>query len=57
MRVDDDRAVFLSNDYIIITTQDMFLGGYETKSTTLKWAIAYLVNCVKFQGDIPCQLE
>ena len=54
---DYDRTVFLSNVYIIVTTQDMCLGGYETKNTTLKWAIAYLVNCVKFQGDIPCQLE
>ena len=54
---DDEKAVLLSNDYIISTIEDVFFGGYETKSTTLKWAIAYLAKCPKFQGDIQCQLD
>ena len=54
---DDERAALLSNDYIISTIEDVFLAGYETKSATLKWAIADLVNCPKFQEDILCQLD
>ena len=53
---DDERAVLLSNDYII-TIADVFFGGYETKSTTLKWVIVYLVNSPNFQRDIHWQLE
>ena len=54
---DGERAVLLSDDYLVNTIEDMFLAGYETKSTTLKWAIAYLVNCPKFQEDIQRQLD
>ena len=54
---DDERAVLLSADYLVNTIEDMFLAGYETKSNTLKWAIAYLVQCPKFQEDIQRQLD
>ncbi|KAL9983486.1 hypothetical protein ACROYT_G005669 [Oculina patagonica] len=56
-RNDDERAVLLSDDYLINTIEDMFFAGYETKSTTLKWVIAYLVNYPKYQEDIHRQLD
>ena len=54
---DEERAAFLSDDYFINTIEDMFAAGYETTSTTMKWAIAFLVNYPKYQEDIQCQLD
>ena len=46
------QAAFLSDDYFVNTIEDMFVAGYETTSTTMKWAIAFLVNYPKYQEDI-----
>ena len=54
---DEDREDFLSDDYLVNTIEDMFLGGYETTSTTMKWAIAFLVNYPKYQEDVQRQLD
>ena len=54
---DEDRETFLSDDYLVNTIEDMFVAGYETTSTTLKWAIAFLVNYPKYQEDIQSQLD
>ena len=53
----EDRASILSDDYIINTMSDMFSAGYETTSTTLRWAIAYLVNHPECQTEIQNQLD
>ena len=53
----DEETSFLSDDYLVNTIEDMFLGGYETTSTTLKWIIAFLVNYPKYQEDIQRQLD
>ena len=54
---DEERAAFLSHDYFVNTIEDMFSAGYETTSTTMKWAIAFLVNYPKYQEDIQRQLD
>ncbi|KAL9969845.1 hypothetical protein ACROYT_G022113 [Oculina patagonica] len=54
---DEGRTVRLSEDYFVITIEDMFLAGYETTSTTLKYLITFLVGNPKYQEDIQCQLD
>ena len=54
---DEERAAFLSDDYLVNIIEDMVAGGYETTSTTMKWAIAFLVNYRKFQDDIQHELD
>ena len=54
---DEGRVIRLSEDYFVITIEDMFLAGYETTSTTLKWVIAFLVNNPKLQEDLQCELD
>ena len=51
------QAAFLSDDYFVNTIEDMFAAGYETTSTTMKWAITFLVNYPKFQEDIQLELD
>ncbi|KAJ7369555.1 hypothetical protein OS493_038135 [Desmophyllum pertusum] len=54
---DEERNALLSDDYFINDIEDMFAAGYETTSTTIKWAIAFLVNYSKYQEDIQRQLD
>ncbi len=54
---DEGRAVHLSDDHFVMTIEDMFLAGYETTSTTLRWLISFLVKYPKYQEDIQCQLD
>ncbi|XP_068699808.1 steroid 17-alpha-hydroxylase/17,20 lyase-like [Montipora foliosa] len=58
-KIEDDkgRSSFLCDDYLVNSIQNMFGAGYETTSTTLKWAIAFLVNYPKYQEDIHRQLD
>ncbi|KAJ7331591.1 hypothetical protein OS493_019176 [Desmophyllum pertusum] len=56
-RDSEGRAVLLSDDYFVMTIEDMFFAGYETTSTTLKWFIAFVANCQKYQEDIQHQLD
>ena len=51
------RAAFLSDDYLLNTIEDMFIAGFETTSTAMKWAIAFLVNYPKYQEDIQLELD
>ena len=51
------QAAFLSDDYFVNTIEDMFAAGYETTSTTMKWAIVFLVNYPKCQEDIQLELD
>ena len=54
---DEGRTVNLSEDHFVMTIEDMFLAGYETTSTTLRWLIAYLVKYPNYQDEIQCQLD
>ena len=54
---DGENVVRLSEDYFVITIEDMFLAGYETTSTTLRWVIAFLIAHPKYQEDIQRQLD
>ena len=52
----EDKASILSDESVINTMEDMFGAGYETTSTTLRWAIAYLVHHPHCQTEIQNQL-
>ena len=54
---DEERAALLSEDYFIAAIEDMFIAGYETTSTTLRFAIAFLASYPKYQEDIQRQLD
>ena len=54
---DEEKAALLTDDYFVNTILDMFIAGYETTSTTLKWVIAFLVHYPKYQEDIQAQLN
>lgn len=54
---DVEKAALLSDDYFVCTIEDMFSAGYETTSTTMKWAIAFLVNYPRYQEDVQHQLD
>ena len=53
----EEKEDFLSAEYLWNTMEDMFLAGYGTTSTTLRWAIAFLVNYPEYQTDIQQQLD
>ena len=54
---DEERAALLSEDRFVVTIEDMFLAGYETTSTALRFIIAFLVQYPKYQDDIQRQLN
>jgi len=53
----EDKASILSDESVINTMENMFGAGYETTSTTLRWAIAYLVHHPQWQTEIQNQLD
>ena len=53
----EDKASMLSDAHILNTIDEMFSAGYETTSTTLRWAIAFLVNNPECQTQIQSQLD
>ena len=54
---DEERAALLSEDHFVVTIEDIFLGGYETTSTNLRYIFAFLTNHPKYQEDIQRQLD
>ena len=54
---DEERAALFSEQRFIGTIEDMFLAGYETTSTALRFTIAFLVKYPKYQEDIQRQLD
>ena len=54
---DEEKDALLSEDYFVITIEDMFIAGYETTSTTLRFVIAFLASHPKYQEDIQRQLN
>ena len=54
---DEERSALLSEDHFIAAIEDMFFGGYETTSTTLRFAIAFLASHPNYQEAIQHQLD
>ena len=52
-----EEAGLLSEDYFIAAIEDMFIAGYETTSTTLRFVIAFLASFPQYQKDIQRQLD
>ena len=52
-----EKAAHVSEEHFVVTIEDMFLGGYETTSTALRFIIAFLANHPKYQEDIQRQLD
>ena len=44
--------VYLPVDQLVVTLGDFFTAGSETTSTTLRWALVYLVNHPDIQEQI-----
>ena len=53
----EEKSVLLLEDYMINTIEDMFVAGYETTSTTLRWIIAFLTNFPEIQSKIQQELD
>ena len=56
-RRNDEKVALLSEDFFVAIILDMFIAGYETTSTTLRFLVAFLVNFPKYQDDIHRQLD
>ena len=54
---DSQRTALISEDHFVVAIGDMFVAGYESTSTTLRWVIAFLVNYPSYQEDIQRQLD
>ena len=54
---DEERAALLSEDRFVVTIEDMFVGGFETTSTALRFIIAFLVKYPNYQEEIHRQLN
>ena len=54
---DSQRAALISEDHFVVAIGDMFVAGYESTSTTLRWVIAFLVKYPNYQEDIQRQLD
>lgn len=53
----EERASFLSDEYMLSNMRDMFVAGYDTTSSTLRWAIAFLVHHPEIQKELQNQLD
>ena len=53
----EDKESILSDDYLVNSMRDMFAAGFETTSTTLRWAIAYLVHHPEYQTEVQKKLD
>ncbi|XP_066271325.1 steroid 17-alpha-hydroxylase/17,20 lyase-like [Branchiostoma lanceolatum] len=47
----------LSDDHILITVNDVFGGGMETATTTLRWILLFLVHYPEVQGRIQREMH
>ena len=53
----EEKAAHLSEDHFVVAIEDMFIAGYETTSTVLRFVIAFLANHSKYQEDSQRQLD
>ena len=56
-KTEEEKGELFSEDRFVTTVHDMFAGGYETTSTTLRFVIAFLVTYPKYQEDIQRELD
>ena len=56
-KTEEEKAELFSEDRFVTTVHDIFAGGYETTSTTLRFVIAFLVTYPKYQEDIQRELD
>lgn len=54
---DEKLKEYLHEDYVLNSILDMFSAGYETTTTTLKWAILFLVNFPQYQMELQDALD
>ncbi|EDO43314.1 predicted protein [Nematostella vectensis] len=54
---EEQKQVLLADEYLLNQLGDMFIAGYETTSTSLRWAITFLVNYPEYQEEIHQQLD
>ena len=54
---DEERSALLSEDHLVVTIEGIFLAGYETISTMLRFIVAFLASYPKYQGDIQRQSD
>ena len=53
----EEKAAHVSEDHFVVSIHDMFLAGYETTTTALRFIISFLASHPKYQEDIQHQLE
>ena len=54
---DEESSVVLSEDHFVVAIEDKFIGGFESTSTTMRFALAFLASHPKYQEDIQNQLD
>lgn len=54
---DQNANNVLSEDHVIMAMWEIFIGGFESTYTTLKWAIAYLIHNPEVQERIQNDLD
>ena len=52
-----EHSKFLVDGNMLGSLEDMFTAGYETTSTTLSWAFAFLLNYPQIQAEIQKQID
>ena len=52
-----EKAALLSEDYLLNAMLDMFIGGYETTTSAMRWAILFLVHNPECQKKIQRQMD
>ena len=52
-----EHTKFLVDGNMLGSLEDMFTAGYETTSTTLSWAFAFLLNYPKLQAEIQKEID
>ncbi|XP_077863305.1 steroid 17-alpha-hydroxylase/17,20 lyase-like [Saccoglossus kowalevskii] len=53
----DDNGNTLNEDMILMTMWEIFTGGFQTISETLKWAYAYLISNPEVQENICLEMK
>ena len=54
---EQEKLALMADDYVLAILKDMFLGGFETTSSTLLWSIAYLADFPEYQAKIQQELN
>ncbi|XP_068752778.1 steroid 17-alpha-hydroxylase/17,20 lyase-like isoform X1 [Montipora capricornis] len=54
---EEEKADLFSEDRFVTTIHDMFVAGYETTSTALRFVVAFMVTHPKYQEDIQRELD